>query len=74
VTTGPPVRFTDGVIDAFELALASRAPERGGALLAVGDLVYLFAEDTSGTYTSVSYDISGICSEGKRAERAMIHH
>jgi len=57
--TAPPcVRITDAVVAGISGALADPAPERGGALLAVGDLVYAFIEDTAGRYTGVSWDIS----------------
>lgn len=52
------IRLTDGVISALQARLAAVPPERGGALLAVGDLVHLFVEDTAGRCSGTSWDIS----------------
>lgn len=61
VSAGPiirPVRLTDGVLSAIETRLAGVPPERGGALLASGGLLHLLIEDTSGSYSGASWDIS----------------
>ena len=60
MSTSPQLvyRFTDGVLTAIHERLASVPPERGGALLAVADLVHLLLEDTFGGYSSASWDIS----------------
>lgn len=52
------VRLTDGVAADLFRRLAVPAPERGGALLAVGGLVHAFVEDTAGVYSAVSWTIS----------------
>jgi molybdopterin/thiamine biosynthesis adenylyltransferase len=54
----PPVRITDGLLSGIIDRLLAVAPERGGAILAVGDLLYLLVEDTSGQYSRASWDIS----------------
>jgi molybdopterin/thiamine biosynthesis adenylyltransferase len=54
----PPIRVTDGLLSAVSDRLLAVPPERGGAILAVGDLLYLLVEDTSGRYTQASWDIS----------------
>ncbi|GAB3988980.1 hypothetical protein GCM10029978_112790 [Actinoallomurus acanthiterrae] len=53
-----PVRFSDGVVTAIRERLCAVPPERGGALLAVGSLIHLLVEDTSGRYSGASWDIS----------------
>ncbi len=53
-----PVRLTDGLLNAIRDRLAVIVPERGGAILACGDLLHLLVEDTSGRYSRVSWDIS----------------
>ncbi|MFI2369883.1 HesA/MoeB/ThiF family protein [Streptomyces sp. NPDC018833] len=62
-TTAPVLRFTDSALDAISTRLASVPPERGGALLAVGDLLYLLVEDSHGQYTGASWYISGELSQ-----------
>jgi molybdopterin/thiamine biosynthesis adenylyltransferase len=52
------VQVTDGLMAAVRDRLAAVPPERGGAILACGDLLYLLVEDTSGRYSGVSWDIS----------------
>jgi molybdopterin/thiamine biosynthesis adenylyltransferase len=56
--SGPPLRLTDGLMEAISDRLAAVIPERGGAILAAGGLLYLLIEDTSGRYTESSWDIS----------------
>lgn len=58
-----PIAFTDGVMTAIYKRLAAVAPERGGALLAVGGLVHLLVEDDVGDYSGASWDISTELSE-----------
>jgi Prokaryotic homologs of the JAB domain len=53
-----PIRLTDGLIAAIRDRLAAVPPERGGAILACGDLLHLLVEDTSGRYSGASWDIS----------------
>lgn len=66
-------RFTDGVLEAIDGRLASVPPERGGALLAAGDLVHLLVEDTFGEYSSASWDISHELAEAVGAVEAAGH-
>jgi molybdopterin/thiamine biosynthesis adenylyltransferase len=54
----PPIRVTDGLLSAVSHRLLAVPPERGGAILAVGDLLHLLVEDTSGRYSQASWDIS----------------
>ncbi|MGY5014677.1 ThiF family adenylyltransferase [Streptomyces sp. 900105755] len=72
-TTAPVVRFTDSALDAICSRLASVPPERGGALLAVGDLLYLLVEDSHGEYTGASWYISGGLSETVAGLEAEAH-
>ncbi len=50
--------FTDAVLDVINQTLAAVPPERGGALLAAGNMIHHLVEDTEASYTSVSWDIS----------------
>ncbi len=54
----PPIRITDGLLSGIIDRLLAVAPERGGAILAAGDLLYLLVEDTVGRYSQASWDIS----------------
>ena len=56
--SAPPIRITDGVLTAICARLAAPAPERGGALMAIGGLLHLVVEDNCGRYTRTSWDIS----------------
>jgi molybdopterin/thiamine biosynthesis adenylyltransferase len=68
---GPPVagldarvvRMTDGLLSGINSRLAAVPPERGGAILACGDLLHLLVEDTSGRYSGASWDISAELSD-----------
>jgi len=53
-----PVRLTDGLVASIRDRLAAAPPERGGAILACGDLLHLLVEDTFGRYSGASWDIS----------------
>jgi molybdopterin/thiamine biosynthesis adenylyltransferase len=55
---GAPVHFTDGVLADIRDVIASVPPERGAALLGVGDVVTLAVHDSFGSYSSVYWDIS----------------
>ncbi|MFE2516394.1 HesA/MoeB/ThiF family protein [Streptomyces mirabilis] len=61
--TASVVRFTDSALEEICARLTSVPPERGGALLAVGDLLHLLVEDTHGRYTGASWQISGELSQ-----------
>ncbi len=52
------VQMTDGLMAAVRDRLAAVPPERGGAILACGDMLHLLVEDTSGRYSGASWDIS----------------
>jgi molybdopterin/thiamine biosynthesis adenylyltransferase len=56
--TVPPIRITDGLLSAISSRLAAVPPERGGAILATGELLHLLVEDSSGRYSQASWDIS----------------
>jgi molybdopterin/thiamine biosynthesis adenylyltransferase len=60
--SAPPVRVTDGLVDAIHSRLATVPPERGAALLAIGGLIHLMLEDTAARYSGASWDISAALS------------
>lgn len=64
------IRFTDTVLDEIAGALAASPPERGGALLAAGDIVHRLVEDVHGDYTGVSWDISAEVTDAVQAAEA----
>ncbi|MEV0548734.1 ThiF family adenylyltransferase [Nocardia salmonicida] len=58
-SNGPAhIRILDTVVSAIRENIADYAPERGAALVGYGSLIVAAIPDTSGAYTSVSWDIS----------------
>ncbi len=65
------VWFSDLVVADIAARICIHEPERGGALLAAGDVIHYLVDDIDGRYTGVSWDISpNLTTEVQLAESA----